>query len=182
MKKAEEFLRKAWGGQVWDKGFQVTITFMEGRADRQLACQILKAKLEQLNPKFKVDVRPILWSTYLRDQSAGKLPIVNARWGLDFPDPHNAVHPFLHSSGNYSKVQGYRNPKADELIEKAWREGNLDKRRKLYAELQRIAQEDLPTIFTLDTYNFMVHRKWVKGWTYNPVMMYGYLYPVSKAE
>jgi peptide/nickel transport system substrate-binding protein len=182
LKKAEEHLRKAFGGKVWEQGFSLVITFMEGRADRQLACQILKSKLESLNPKFKVDVRPILWSTYLRDYPLAKLPIVNARWGLDFADPHNAVHPFLHSQGNYSKTQGYNNPKADALIEQAWKEGNLEKRRKLYAQLQAIANEDLPTIFTIDTYNFLVHRKWVKNWTYNPVMMYGYLYPVTKGE
>ncbi len=180
--KAAEHLKKAWRGKVWDTGFLVTITFMEGRADRQLAAQILKTEIEKLNPKFKVNIRGILWSTYLAQYAQGKMPIVNARWGLDFADPHNAVHPFLHSQGNYAKVQGYNNPRADALIAKAWKEVDKQKRRGFYRQLQAIAHEDLPSIFTLDTYNFQVKRAWVKGWYYNPVMMYGYLYPVFKSE
>ncbi len=181
LKKAEEYLRKAWGGQVWEKGFLFTLGFMEGRSDRQLAGQILKKMLESLNPRFKVEVRGIQWSTYLDHHQSGKLPIVNARWGLDFADPHNAVHPFLHSAGNYSKAAGYRNPSADALIEAAWREPNKEKRRKLYYELQEIAYEDVPTIFTLDTYNLRVTRDWVKSLDYNAITPYGYFYPAYKA-
>lgn len=180
--KAAEYFKKAFGGQVWEKGFHFTISYMDGRADRQLACQILKKTVEQLNPKFKIDVRGIQWSTYLSAFAAGKLPIVNARWGLDFADPHNAVHPFLHSLGNYSKVQGYKNPKADALIEKAWREQDKEKRRAMYHELQAIAHDELPSIYTLDTYNFLVSRSWVKGLNYNPITPYGYLYPVYKED
>ena len=68
--RAAENLRKGFGGEVWDKGFRFTLTYMEGRADRALACQILKRNIEALNPKFRVDVRPVQWSTWLSDWSA----------------------------------------------------------------------------------------------------------------
>ena len=42
---AAEF-RKAQNGAVWDKGFRFTLTYMEGREDRALACQILKKNVE----------------------------------------------------------------------------------------------------------------------------------------
>ncbi len=179
-KKAEAHFRKAFGGAVWEKGFRFTLTFMEGRADRQLACQIMKSRVEALNPKFKIDVRGILWSTYLSDFAAGKLAMSNARWALDFADPHNAVHPFLHSQGHYAKRQGYSNPRADALIETALSEGDPAKRAALYHELLSVTHPDVPQIYTLDTDFFEVRRSWVKGWTYNPIAMYGYLYPVYK--
>ncbi len=179
-RKAEAFFKKAFGGRVWEEGFFFAITYMEGRSDRQLACQILKTNVEALNPRFKMEVRGIQWSTWLSAFSAGKLPMANARWHLDFPDPHNAVFPFLHSQGYYAKVQGYSNPRADKAIEEARQEQDREKRRALYHELQAIAYAEVPQIYTLDTYHFRVMRSWVKGWTYNPIIMYGYLYPVYK--
>ncbi|MBI3550502.1 MAG: ABC transporter substrate-binding protein [Elusimicrobia bacterium] len=179
-KASEEHFRKAHKGQVWEKGFRVAVAYMQGRADRQLACEILKKGVESINPKFKVDIRAIQWSTYLSAWQAGKLPLVNARWALDFPDPHNAVFPFLHSQGHYAKVAGYSNPRADRVISEAVAEAEPDKRKALYAELQRIAYEDVPQIFTLDTKYVKVYQSWVKGGYYNPIMPYGYFYPVMK--
>ena len=178
--KAAEHFKKAFGGRLWETGFRFTVLFMEGRADRQLACQILKAQVEALNPKFHIEVRGVQWSTYLSHFSAGRIPIANARWAMDFPDPHNAVQPFLHSAGHYAKRQGYANPRADALVERAWGETDPEKRKALYAELQSIARTDLPQIYTIDTYHLQVRRSWVKGWYYNPIVVYGYLYPVRK--
>ncbi|MBI4424385.1 MAG: ABC transporter substrate-binding protein [Elusimicrobia bacterium] len=178
--RATESFKKAWGGRVWENGFKVTASFMQGSADRQLACQILKKNVETLNPKFHVEVRPILWSTWLGSFVAGKLPLVNARWAMDYPDPHNAVHPFLHSQGFYAKAAGYANPRADRLIEQAAEELEPDKRAALYRELQSLAAIDLPSVFTVDTYYVRVRRSNVKNWWYNPILAYGYFYPVYK--
>ena len=180
--KAAAAFKKAFGGRLWDKGFTMTVVYMEGRADRQLACQIMKKNVEALNPKFKVDVRGLQWSTMLDAFSASKLPLINGRWVLDFPDAHNAVFAFLNSEGYYAKAQGYSNPKADALIEAARGELDLKKRRAQYRELQKIAHDDVPQIYTLDTYNVEVLRSWVKGWYYNPIVLYGYLYPVYKGR
>lgn len=180
--KAAEYLRKAWDGKVWEYGFRLTLTYMQGRADRQLACSILKTGIESLNPRFHVDVRGIQWSSFLDSYVGGKLPLINARWALDYPDAHNAVHPFLHSRGYYAKAAGYSNPRADRLIDSALGELDPDRRRSLYRELQQIAWEDLPAIFTLDTYYLRVRRAWISGWEYNPMLMYGYLYPVHKGQ
>lgn len=178
--RAAEHFKRARAGEIWRKGFAVTCVFMEGKSDRQLACQILKKGIESLNPLFRIDVRGVQWSTYLSHWSAGKIPLANARWSLDFPDPHNAVQPFLHSEGHFAKVQGYKNARADRFIEEAKGELDRAKRKALYAELHAIAYEDVPQIYTVDTYNFQVMRDWVQGWYYNPMIPSGYLYPVFK--
>jgi peptide/nickel transport system substrate-binding protein len=178
--RAADHLRKAHGGQAWDRGFRFTLTYMEGRADRALACQILKKNVEALNPKFHVDVRAVQWSTWLSDWAARKIPMSNTRWHLDYPDAYNAVYPWLHSNGFYAKTQGYANARADRFIELAKREADRDQRRRQFAELQAIAYQDAPQIYTLDTFHFQVNRSWVKNWSFNPILLYGYLYPVSK--
>jgi peptide/nickel transport system substrate-binding protein len=180
--RAADLLRKVRLGEVWQKGFRFTLTYVEGSTDRLLACQILKKNIESLNPKFRVDVRGVPLSTWLASWAAGKVPMANVRWLLDYPDAHDAVFPFLHSRGYYAKGQGYANPRADRFIEQAKREGDVDQRRRIYFELQSLANTDAAQIYTVDTVHFQVLRSWVKGWTHNPIAPYGNLYGVSKAQ
>ncbi|MDD5302903.1 MAG: ABC transporter substrate-binding protein [Elusimicrobia bacterium] len=74
-KKAEEHFRKAWGGKVWEKGFKVSFVFNTGSAPAQTIAQMIKKNVEALNPKFKVDLRMIQWSTYLEQTQANKIPL-----------------------------------------------------------------------------------------------------------
>ena len=181
-KEAEAHLRKAQGGRLWETGFTFALTYQQGKADRQLACQILKHGLESLNPKFHVDVRPMQWSTYLSDFQARKLPMANGRWGMDYPDAHNCVSPFLHSRGYYAAGQRYKNAEADRLIEAAVREGDAARRAADYAALQKIAFDDVPSIFTVDVPAFRAQRAWVRDWDSNPLMPFGYFYRTYKDD
>lgn len=178
--RAAEDFQKAWGGEVWEKGFKFTASYQEGKADRQLACQILKRNVELLNPKFRMECRPVLWSTWLSQFVQGKFPLVNARWSMDYADPHNAVHPFLHSQGYFAKATGYSSARADKLIYDAARELEPDRRMALYRELQALAAIDKPAFFTVDTFHLRVFREDVRSWWYNPILGYGYFYPVYK--
>ncbi len=177
---AAAHLKKARGGAVWEKGFRVPCAYQQGQATRAQDCAALKSAIESLNPKFRVDVYGLQWSTFMALQDKASLPLVCARWGLDYADPHDAVFPFLHSQGTYAKAQGYRNPEADRLIERAAAEADPAVRARLYRRLVAIAHADVPDLFTVDTYNFRVARSWVKDFSYNPVQMYGYLYRVDK--
>jgi len=53
-KKATQFFQAAWGGQVWDKGFTLTLAYNSGNTTRKTACDILAADINALNPKFHV--------------------------------------------------------------------------------------------------------------------------------
>ncbi len=180
--RAENYFRKAFGGRLWDTGFRFTLAYMEGAADRELACQIMKADVESLNPRFHVDVRGLDWPAWLADFTAGRLPMVNARWQLDYPDPAASVFPMLDGEGFFAKAQGYDNPRVDRLIAQAVVEPVQRSRRLMYYDLQQIAYSDIPQIYTVDTFFFQVNRSWVRGWYYNPFLQYGYFYPVYKEE
>ncbi|MCX5789409.1 MAG: ABC transporter substrate-binding protein [Elusimicrobia bacterium] len=178
--RASELFQSAWKGKVWLQGFKFAATYEQGRTDRQLACQILKRNVETLNPKFKIECRAVLFSTWLSRFVQGKYPLVNTRWVLDYPDPHNAVQPFLDSQGYFAKATGYSNVRADRLIREAATELEPDHRNALYREIQALAAIDLPAFFTVDTYAVRVYRSNVRDWAYNPMLDYGYFYPVHK--
>ncbi|MCH6570473.1 MAG: ABC transporter substrate-binding protein [Acidobacteria bacterium] len=184
LKRAEEHFKQAWGGQVWEKGFHFTLTYNEGNTTRQTLCQILKVNVERLNPRFKIDLRPVQWSTYLSASQKKMLPMFTLGWAADFPDAHNFVFPMLHSRGNYPAQQGYKNPEIDRLIEQAIAETDLEIRKELYSEILALAYQDAPHLVVLDTVDLRVQRKWVKGWYHNPVLPDsaggGDFYPIYK--
>ncbi len=184
LKKAEEHFRKARGGEVWEKGFHFNLTYNEGNIARQTLCQILKVNVEQLNPKFKIDIRAVQWSTYLDASQKKMLPMYTVGWGADYPDAHNFVFPMLHSLGNYPDQQGYKNPEVDQLIELAISETDPGIRKELYSTILALAYEDVPHLVVLDTVDLMVKRSWLKGWYYNAVTSdssgVGDFYPIYK--
>ena len=186
LKKAAEHFKKAWGGQVWDKGFRVSMVFNTGSAPAQALSQMIKKNVESLNPKFRVDIKQVQWSTYLEMTHEGRIPLQLGAWQADYPDPHNFVFPLLHSDGYFPTTQGYKNPELDKLIEEAAHTLNEAKRAALYKKIQDIADDDVPTIPIADGPRYRVQRTWVKGFVFKPAfpdMPYNsYYYDLHKAE
>jgi peptide/nickel transport system substrate-binding protein len=176
--------REAHGGQVWERGFKLSILFNTGNIARQTAAQMLKEAVEGLNPKFQVDVRGVTWASYLGQMRSKKLPVFIVGWVADYADPDNFVFPFMHSAGIYPSRQNYSNPEADRLVEAAAKETDQAKRQQLYFQLQELAYKEVPTIYLAHSVSLIVMRTWVKGWYHNPMFFstYGYVYTLSKSQ
>lgn len=171
MKKAEQYFRKARGGEVWEKGFQFTLTYNTGSEMREVACNMLKRNVEKLNPKFRVDVRGIDWAAYLDKTRNRMMPMFARGWIADYPSIHNFVFPFYHSQGRYPLAQGFQNAQMDRLIEQALREVNKDKRAALYARLLKLAYEEAPDIPVVHPVWLYAMRAALRGFVDNPVHM-----------
>ena len=186
LKEAEAHFKKARHGEVWEKGFHVTFVFTTGVAPFQTLFEMIKRNVESLNPNFKIDVRPIQWSTFLEQSQAHKIPVFAALWLADYPDPHNFVTPYLQTGGYFPSKQDYSNAEADRLISEAATTLNVAKRESLYRKLQTMGYEDAPYVPVYDPLRYRSQRSWVKGWVLNPVFPdapYGdYYYNLYKAE
>ena len=180
LEEASRALRAARGGEVWNKGFLLPIAYNEGNPDRRLACRLLADGLAKVNPKFRVDCRSIAQTKLLRELLAHRLAAFVYNWILDYPDPHNAIEPFLYSTGFFASALSYSNPRADAMVEQASAESDPNERKKQYSELQALALYDVPEIFTVDTTGALARRVKVQNWTYNPVQPFGSLYEVTK--
>jgi peptide/nickel transport system substrate-binding protein len=57
--KAEEEFKLAWDGEVWDKGFTLTLGYYpgEGFGHHLYVAEVLKELVESLNPKFRIIVK-----------------------------------------------------------------------------------------------------------------------------
>ncbi|MDW8110103.1 MAG: ABC transporter substrate-binding protein [Candidatus Bipolaricaulota bacterium] len=179
--KAEEHFKRAWGGQLWERGFKMTLVYNEGNDIRKQAVQIFKDNIEALNPKFKIEVRGEPWPTFLDNYRSKRLPMFIIGWLADFPDPHNFALPFMHSQGTYAQKQSLNKiANYDDLILQAARELDPTKRQQLYYQLQQRAYEDAIDIFLVDAVGRSWQRTWVDGWMYNPMWPGQNFYLLSK--
>jgi peptide/nickel transport system substrate-binding protein len=169
LKKAEEYLKKAWGGQVWEKGFKVDFLYNSGNAQREVGMKMLAETMRSLNPRFQITARAVEWAEYVDLNRNKRLPIFFIGWHADYPDPDNFAYPYMHSTGTYAGRAGYKNPEVDDLIAKAAIEPDQEKRRQMYYRLQDIWFEDAVGIMTHQPITRRYFKDWVKGFYYNPM-------------
>ncbi len=169
LKKAEEHFKKAFGGQLWAKGFQMDLTFNAGNEVRENTMKMIAEALTSLNPKFKVAARAIEWATFVDLQRQRRLPIYYIGWGADYPDPHNFIYTYMHSQGLYSGRSGYNNPEADRLIEQGVAELDPAKRQAIYYRLQDIWLEDNIGIMMHQPVGNHYFRDWIQGFVFHPM-------------
>ena len=169
LQKAEEYFKKAWKGQVWEKGFKMDVTYNSGNESRELGLKLLAEEVMKVNPKFKITVRGVEWAQFINAQSQRRLPLFFIGWGPDYPDPDNYVVPYMHSEGTYAGRMGYNNPEVDRLImEGAYATESAD-RQKAYYALQDIWLNDAMGMMTHQPLSRRYFRDWVKGYYFNPM-------------
>lgn len=169
LKKAEEFFKKAYGGQLWEKGFQLDLTYNTGNEVREQTMKLLAESITSLNPKFKVTPRSVEWATFVNQQNKRLLPIFYIGWGADFADPHNFIYTYMYKTGLYANRCSYNNPEADKLIEQGMLETDAAKRKEIYYRLQAIWQEDVPGIMLHQPIRQQYFKDWVKGYYFHPM-------------
>jgi peptide/nickel transport system substrate-binding protein len=167
--KAAEYLKKAWGGQVWEKGFKFDILYNSGNLERETAAKILAENVMSLNPKFQIGVRGVEWPVFLDNRKNKTMPIYMLGWAPDYPDADDYALPYMHSKGDFAGRQGYNNPVADELVKKAGIELDAAKRQAYYYQLQDIWLKDAIAIVFGQPLRQRFLKDWVKGYYYSPM-------------
>jgi peptide/nickel transport system substrate-binding protein len=183
-KCAEEFQASESG--VWDTGFYMQIAYNTGNDTRRLAAEILKAGVEAVNPNFQISVVGMPWPVLLNARRASKLPIYVGGWLEDFHDPHNWVHPFLHSQGAYGRVANIQEPlksEFDSMIAEAASYTDPEQRRPIYEELQLLSQTEAVMIWLYQPLGRSAFSPWIQGWYFNAAYSnsrFSYVYALSK--
>lgn len=180
--KATEEFKKAWNGEVWKKGFKLTLLYNTGNEVRRTIAEMIKTYVEMINPKFKIEVRGEQWPTYLTSYKNGYLPAFIIGWVADYPDPHNFIQTYYHSAGTYGFAQGENFKKfvstprpelggksVNQIIEEAATNPDPAVRQKLYEQVQIVAINNVLGVPLYETQTFFVGRSWVKGWFNNPM-------------
>jgi peptide/nickel transport system substrate-binding protein len=180
--KAEEHLRAAWDGLLWENGFEMTLAYGAGDITGKIACEILQYNLYEINPLFKINIQLMGWPTMMTEMELGRLPMYLSGWTADYPDPHNFVFPFMHSKGTFAHAQRYSNEAADDLIEQAISSSSHSERQMLYDQIAELYYDEVPSIMISQFLGVFLFRDWIEGFVHNPIrpVYEDYAYDLSK--
>lgn len=170
LEKAAEYMKKAWDGAVWDKGFKMIITHNTGNEMREAAALMLAENIMSLNPKFRIEVRNVEWKDYLVKYRNYMYPLFLIGWGADYADPHNFVYTFMHSKGVYGRYMAYQNDEVDRLCEEGIATIDPTPREKIYHRLQDLFYSEAIAVPLYQQIVVRAYRDWVKGYQPNAML------------
>lgn len=150
------------------KGFDMTITFREGRPEEEASAVFLQAEFAKYGIKVTLEkIHTAAWS----ERRAAKT--ISA--GLDgytpyVPDP-NYVIEFWYKTGAVLNTWQYSNPRVDELAKASIQESDPAKRKAMLEEIQDIIGKEQPVIWLFHPYWNIVMRDNIEGYVFYPDRM-----------
>jgi len=169
LEKAKEYFMKARNGEIWEKGFKLTITYNAGNARRDSVGLILAENVMSLNPKFKIEVLGVELRDFIVKMQDLQLPLYICGWTVDYPDPHNMMYTFMHSNGFYTKCMAYANPEVDALVDEGIVTVDPVKRAEIYERLQHLWYSEAIGFMAYQSTEVRHYRDWVQGFVPNPM-------------
>jgi peptide/nickel transport system substrate-binding protein len=182
--KAKEHFQKAFGGQLWDKGFKFIVPYVQGGQAVKLTTQIMAKNLASINPKFQLISQDFQNNKISQDGDLGKIPMDYNGWSEDYHDPNNWVFPILDSNGYYARNMGMDptlQSQLDDMIVKARGELNPETRKEIYFELQKIAYDKALIIPLEEWHRRRYTRSWLHGYLNNTAFPDYYFWYFSKS-
>ncbi|MGH6626488.1 MAG: ABC transporter substrate-binding protein [Burkholderiaceae bacterium] len=167
LKKAKEFLAKS---KFPNGGVKLSINVVSGLDQQRKYALVLLDSLKKLN--IELDIKPMVWpdmvaSTKTPATTADFFPVYQT---ANYADPDNIAYAAYHGSrnGNWQNPT-YRNPKVNDLLDRARGERNPAARAKLYQEVQRVIVDDAPDIFGALEKRKLAVRAELQHYRYSPI-------------
>jgi peptide/nickel transport system substrate-binding protein len=172
--KARQILDAAGYPAINGMRFHITMKTSTD-ANTRLMVAVMQQQLREVG--IALDIRSFEFATFFSDVQHGAFQMYGLRWIGGNEDPDIFQYAF-HSSKfppNGANRTYYSNPQVDALIDRARREIDPKVRKPLYAEVQKILAEDLPSmnLFYLD--NVLVHTNRVRNLRLNPAGNFDFL-------
>lgn len=161
--------------------FKMTIDVMPGGSDainKNLA-EYARAQLKKIGitAELRTSADFPSWAKTIATHNFDMTTDTVWNWG----DPVIGVHRTYMSSNIrpiiWTNTQSYRNEKVDELLHKASTETNVEERKKLYKEFQKIVTDELPVIYVAEVPS---HTLFSKKLGNPPTSIWGPLSPMDE--
>ena len=171
--KAKELLAQAG----YPNGFKARI-WTNDKSVRKDTAVILQDQLKQIGIDVQIEI--LEWGSYLDRVAKGEHDMFILGWSSS-ADSDSAMYALFHSKnlGGAGNRTFYKNPKVDELLDKARESTVPEERIKYYKEIQDIIQEDLPMFALVYPDEITGMQKNIEGFVFHPEGTH-YLAPVTK--
>ena len=154
--------------------FHLTMKTSTDENTRLLAA-VLQQQLREVG--IVLEIRTFEFATFFADVTRGEYQLHSLRWvaGNEDPDIFEYVFHSDRFTPHGANRTFYFNPQVNQLIDRARREVDQESRKQLYAQIQQILAQDVPSINLWYWDNVLVHSKRVKNLTLNPAGNYDFL-------
>ncbi|WP_210366584.1 peptide ABC transporter substrate-binding protein [Bacillus sp. REN3] len=148
IEQAKALLKKGMEEEGYDKLPQVTLTYSTDDVHKKIAESLQQMFKENLGVDVKL--ANMEWNVFAEEQKALKHQLSRSSFLADYADPINFLENF--QTGHSMNRTGWGNPQYDQLIQKAKKESNEEKRFEMMYEAEQILFDEAP-IFTIHFYN-----------------------------
>ncbi len=162
--KAKELMAKAGYPDGFETDFWYIPVVRGYMPDAKALSEAIAVDLANLG--IKVNLKTEDWAVYLGDRANGKFGIWQGGWGSDNGDPDNFIgyHFIAKEPGKPNIEDGYYNAKLQELLVAGAREGDPDKRIKIYQEAEQVLHDDYAVVPVAWPVGTTVVPKFIKGY------------------
>jgi peptide/nickel transport system substrate-binding protein len=127
--------------------------------------EVMQAQLAEAGITMKIKL--VDAAALLADGNSKNFEMINYQWS-GRPDPDGNVYQFFKTSpGTSLNWSGISNPQLDALLDKTREVGSQAERKKLYTEVTKILQEELPMVFIVHPIEPKAFNPKVQG--YEPI-------------
>ena len=182
VEKAKALLKEAGV----EDGFEFETGVREAQERIEIA-QSIQNTLAQANIKMNITIGT--GKQILTRYRARELDMYLGAWGPDYPDPQTNAGTFAYNPDNSDEVKAtgllaYRNAwdpgDMNAMVEAAVTEGDVDKRRTMYEDMQRQHQQRSPFGVMFQQIEQSALRKNVQNWTVGSAITAASYWPVTK--
>lgn len=148
-------------------GFNATLYVPSGRPPKERLGLAAREMLAAIG--IAVDIQTVPWDKFISSIEGKAAFYVDGFYSRPAVDP--SIYPWFHSSGSWnSTLWNYKDPKIDDLLDKARAAATDAERAKLYKEFQQLAMDNPPSVIPYVVNHANAVRKNVKGFTSSPMM------------
>ncbi|MDR3258194.1 MAG: glutathione ABC transporter substrate-binding protein [Fusobacteriaceae bacterium] len=141
IEKAKELLKEAG----YPDGIKVKIWLNDNQARKDIAV-IIQDQIKEIGVDLALEM--VEWGAFLDQTSRGDHEMYILGWSTVTGDADYGLYPLLHTSshGGSGNRSFYSNSEVDDLLDRAKHSIDQEERKKFYARVQEIAQEEVPTL------------------------------------
>lgn len=173
LQKARELMKEA--GYPDGKGFpEVTLNINEGGGRNTQIAEAIQNMLKEIGVTVKLQL--LQFAQHLDNIDAGRSDFYRLGWIADYPDPESFLNLFYGKNvpdnpKEKSPINSfrYKNPKFDELFEKALATTDLKERNKIYLEAEQLAVSEAPLLFIYYDIDYRLLQPYVRGYALDPM-------------
>jgi ABC-type transport system substrate-binding protein len=158
-------------------GMRVQLTLKTSTDESvRLLAEVLKEQWKKVG--VDLELKPMELATFFSDLTRGSFQLATLRWVGGNNDP-DLFFGYVFSSKKFPPAGAnrghYHNEKLDALIDQAQVEMDMEKRRKLFSQIQKIVAEDVPYVSLWYHDNICVHRDRISNIELSPSGDYDFL-------